>query len=76
MVAASTAFSPSSTMTASLVESTGLPSAAIPVHEDGNNGNGDSSADGSGDDGGQDRPITSDPSLRVLPVDLLERIGT
>ena len=41
MVAASTAFSPSSTMTASLVESTGLPSAAIPVHEDGNNGNGD-----------------------------------
>ena len=42
MVAASTAFSPSSTMTASLVESTGLPSAAIPVHEDGNNGNGDS----------------------------------
>jgi hypothetical protein len=31
---------------------------------------------GSDDDGGQDRPITSDPSLRVLPVDLLERIGT
>lgn len=58
MVAASTAFSPSSTMTASLVESTGLPSAAIPVHEDGNNGNGDSSADGSGDDGGMVRSLS------------------
>lgn len=58
MVAASTAFSPSSTMTASLVESAGLPSAAIPVHEDGNNGNGDSSADGSGDDGGMVRSLS------------------
>ena len=54
MVAASTAFSPSSTMTASLVESTGLPSAAIPVHEDGNDY---SSADGS-DDGGMVRSLS------------------
>jgi hypothetical protein len=29
-----------------------------------------------GEVGEQDRPITSDPSLKVLPLDLLERIGT